>query len=78
MQDFTNGMPAGLIKGVAWTKARASYGNGDCIELASLATGETAIRNSRDPEGAVLIVTRSELRAFFAGVREDEFDHLVA
>ncbi|MFJ6623541.1 DUF397 domain-containing protein [Kitasatospora sp. NPDC091335] len=78
MQDFTNGMPAGLIKGVAWAKVRASYGNGECIELAGLSTGEAAIRNSRDPEGAALIVTRRELKAFFDGVKRDEFDHLIA
>ncbi|MFJ1931652.1 DUF397 domain-containing protein [Kitasatospora sp. NPDC086801] len=79
MQDFTNGMSAALIEDVAWIKAQASYGDGgECVELAGLPTGDVAIRNSRDPEGATLIATRGEIRAFLDGAKRNEFDHLIA
>ncbi|GLW56796.1 DUF397 domain-containing protein [Kitasatospora phosalacinea] len=79
MQGFTNGMPAGAIEGAIWIKAEESHGNGgDCVELAGLPTGGVAVRNSRDPEGAALVFTRSEIRAFLGGAKQSEFDHLIA
>ena len=36
-----------------------------------------AVRNSRDPNGPVLVYTRAEIEAFILGVRDGDFDHLV-
>ena len=58
-----------------WIKARGSYGNGACVELA--ADGElVALRHSRDPN-VVLHYTRDELAAFLDGAKRGEFDHLL-
>ncbi|MFT2014398.1 DUF397 domain-containing protein [Streptomyces sp. 796.1] len=73
-----NGAPATEITGVTWLKARASVGAGECVEVAGLPSGEVAVRNSRHPEGPALVFTKAELRAFLAGAREAEFDHLTA
>jgi hypothetical protein len=63
---------------VAWRKSRASNPNGDCVELAHLANGEVAVRNSRDPRGPALVYTRAEIAAFIRGAKDGEFDDLIA
>ncbi|MEU3963221.1 DUF397 domain-containing protein [Streptomyces buecherae] len=75
---ITNGISASTITAVAWLKAQASVGAGECIELASLPEGEIAMRNSRHPDGPALVFTKAELRAFLDGAKGSEFDHLAA
>lgn len=58
---------------LTWLKARSSTVNGHCIEIASTA-GNIAIRDSKDPDGPILVYTPSEFRAFLDGVRNGEFD----
>jgi hypothetical protein len=58
-------------------KSRHSNAEGNCVEVASLAEGGVALRNSRDPDGPALIYTSAEVAAFLAGAKEGEFDHLV-
>jgi hypothetical protein len=50
---------------------------GNCVEFAALPNGDTAVRNSRFPDGPALVFTCSEIEAMFAGVRQREFDHLI-
>ncbi len=59
-----------------WRKSTASNPTGNCVELAELPGGRVAVRNSRSPEGPVLLYTRAEIAAFIAGVRAGEFDDL--
>ncbi|WP_405969451.1 DUF397 domain-containing protein [Streptomyces sp. NBC_00988] len=75
MQDFTNGMAAGLIPGT-WVKSRMSEANGMCVELAALPRGGVAVRNSTDPGGPALIFTAEEMGAFLDGAKRGEFDAL--
>ena len=72
-----NGVAATDLSDVTWMKSRRSGAQGNCVELARLADGAVAMRNSRDPEGPALIFTPAEITAMFAGVCEGEFDHLV-
>jgi hypothetical protein len=60
-----------------WIKSRHSNAEGNCVEVAALAEGGVAMRNSRDPHGPALIYTPAEVAAFLAGVRDGEFDHLL-
>jgi hypothetical protein len=46
------------------------------VELAKLAGGAIAIRNSRYPTGPVLVSTREEVAAFIRSIRSGEFDDL--
>jgi Domain of unknown function (DUF397) len=61
---------------LAWIKARSSTANGACVEIAS-AVGNIAIRDSKDPDGPILVYTPAEFQAFLAGARNGEFDNLV-
>jgi len=79
MQDIEdNGIPAERLGAVAWRKSRASNPSGDCIEVAALASGAVAVRNSRDPHGPALVYTRAEIAAFIRGAKDGEFDDLTA
>lgn len=74
-----NGIPAGELHDVAWRKSRRSNPSGNCVELALLPAGAgVAIRNSRDPDGPALVYTLHEIAAFLGGVRDGDFDHLIA
>ncbi len=61
---------------LAWLKAHSSTANGHCVEVAP-AVGNIAIRDSKDPNGPILVYTPSEFRAFLEGARNGEFDDLV-
>jgi hypothetical protein len=73
---FTDGMPAAM-RGVHWQKSQRSNAQGNCVELAQLPNGETALRNSRHPGGPILIFTGAEIDALIEGMKNGEFDNLV-
>ncbi|MBB5938548.1 DUF397 domain-containing protein [Streptomyces zagrosensis] len=74
--DFRNGVGAQEIAGAEWFKSSASEGVGNCVEVAELASGGVAMRNSRDASGPALIFTADEMRAFLIGAKTGEFDGL--
>jgi len=61
---------------VQWRKSTASNPSGNCVELAVLAGGDVALRNSRFPSGPVLIGTRDAVAAFVRAARSGELDDL--
>ncbi|MFG3496492.1 DUF397 domain-containing protein [Streptomyces sp. NPDC047928] len=75
--EIFNGMQAGALSQVAWQKSRHSNATGNCVELAALPDGRIAMRNSRDPEGPVLVYTRAEIASFVTGARAGDFDALI-
>jgi Domain of unknown function (DUF397) len=62
--------------GLAWLKAQSSTHNGACVEIAESA-GKIAIRDSKDPDGPILVYTPAEFKAFLSGSRNGEFDRFV-
>jgi hypothetical protein len=58
------------------TWIKSSYSGptgGNCVEIAFLASGRVAMRNSRHPDGPALVFTRSEWDAFLGGAMDGEF-----
>jgi hypothetical protein len=74
--DSRTSVHAPSLGDVTGRKSTASNPSGDCVELAALAGGAVALRNSREPHGPALIYTPAEITAFLAGVKAGEFDDL--
>lgn len=52
-----------------WQKSLYSGSRGgQCVELARLENGDIAMRNSRDPDGTVLVFTQAEMARFLEGL----------
>lgn len=57
-----------------FVKARASMGNGACVEVAALPDGGRVVRDTKNRDGGVQVYTRAEWAAFVDGVKAGEFD----
>ncbi|MFI0408255.1 DUF397 domain-containing protein [Actinomadura sp. 3N508] len=55
-----------------WRKSTRSEGMGDCVEVT--VAHWVGVRDSKDPDGAVLWFTGTEWNAFLAGAKDGEFD----
>ena len=74
-----NGMPAGELGELDWRLAVGQGGQaGSGVELAKLADGQIAVRNSADPDGPALIYTRAEIEALIGGAQDGDFDALLS
>jgi hypothetical protein len=78
MTGVHNGVSADRLGGVDWRRSRMSGANGNCVEVATLESGEIAVRNSRFPNGPALIYTSAEMAAFLAGAKDGEFDDVLS
>jgi hypothetical protein len=64
------------LQGVEWRTSSFSSDNGESVEVAHLADGRTAVRNSRHPELGVIVFTPAEMDAWIKGVKAGEFDDI--
>lgn len=62
------------LSDAVWRKSsRSSDNGGQCVEVAMNLPGVIAVRDSKDPNGAKLLFTRDEWKAFIGGVMDGEF-----
>jgi hypothetical protein len=61
---------------LAWRKSSFSADQGACVELAPLADGGVAVRNSNHPDAGTVVFTRREMDAWVKGAKAGEFDDL--
>lgn len=62
------GVTVQMEDGRVWHKASASSTWGQCIEVAATATG-VAVRDSKDPDGPILVYAPTVFKAFLDGTR---------
>lgn len=58
---------------INWYKSSFSGSSGACVEMANVPNG-IAVRDSKDPDGPVLVFTPAEMAAWVAGAKAGEFD----
>ena len=77
MSDVRNGMSATkltALTGAQWVKSgRSGPTGGNCVEVAFLAGGRVAVRNSRHPSGPALVFPAGGWDAFISGARVGQF-----
>ena len=56
-----------------WRRSSRSYGTGNCLEVAAPHGARIDVRDSKNPDGAVLRFASAEWNAFVAGVRSGVF-----
>jgi Domain of unknown function (DUF397) len=63
------------LAGAAWRKSSYSGNNGgDCVEVAGNLHKVVAVRDSKNPDGPMLMFSHGQWRAFAAAVKAGEFD----
>jgi hypothetical protein len=62
------------LTGAQWRKSTRSGSTGNCVEVAKNLDGVIAVRDSKDPNGPVLLFTPDEWTAFTSGTKDGEFD----
>lgn len=60
---------------LVWRKSSFSDPD-DCVEMARLPDGRTAVRNSNHRDAGTVVFTPPEMAAFLAGAKAGEFDDL--
>ncbi len=69
MKSAMNPSPPADLPAVTWRKStRSSGGGSNCVEVACLPS-HIAIRDSKNPEGAALIITPATFRELTDGIR---------
>jgi hypothetical protein len=61
------------LSAARWVRSRACSSDG-CVEVAHLADGTVAIRDSKDVRKAAHVFDREEWSAFITGVKNGDFD----
>ncbi len=57
------------LSSAEWHKSSYSSQDGNCVEVARNLPGLVAVRDSKEPGGAKLVVSRETWRVFVRGVR---------
>ena len=69
-------MPVTVVgdEALAWRKASASAGNGECVEVAAASSGwRIFIRDSKDPEGPIFSCSADAFRSFLDTAKNRSF-----
>lgn len=59
------------LEGAVWRKSSKSGTQGECVEVARNLPGIVAMRDSKDPDGPLLILVPVTWASFVAALRQD-------
>jgi hypothetical protein len=62
------------LTGAAWRKSSYSGGAGNCVEVACNLPAVVGVRDSKNPSGPALALTRQTWSAFVGDVKKGLFD----
>jgi hypothetical protein len=60
----------------SWIKASLSSNAANCVEMRRSAIGGVDVRDSKDPDGAVLSFSAAQFAAWLDGADDGEYAHL--
>ncbi|GGM82991.1 DUF397 domain-containing protein [Thermopolyspora flexuosa] len=63
------------LSGAMWRKSSHSGQNGECVEVAALAAGRVAVRDSKNPGGTALVVSAADWAAFISRIKSGALGH---
>lgn len=61
---------------IPWFNASSNNGS-TCLDVRKLSDGTIQIRNSTQPDGAIIDYTPEEFGAFLQGAKNGVFDHVI-
>lgn len=65
-----------MTKHLTWRTSSFSSGQGgNCVEIANLPNGGTAVRDSKNPTGPALRFTTAQWSVFTTGIKAGDFDN---
>ncbi|TDC32141.1 DUF397 domain-containing protein [Micromonospora sp. 15K316] len=75
MNEIRNNVsvPARQLADAPWRKSTRSQ-TSNCVEVAPVGAAAIALRDSKDPQGPVLLFNRAGWLGFIAGAKEGQFD----
>ena len=59
---------------IQWRTSSYSAGNGACVQV-GVDGGGVPVRDSKDPDGPVLLFTQQQWAEFLLGIRDGEFNY---
>lgn len=62
------------LSGLAWRKSSYSGAGGNCVETAVFPGGRVAVRDSKDPEGGILVLPAAAMATWVARVKAGIFE----
>lgn len=76
MTDPNPPVTNGDLAGLDWRRSSFGEKTRDCVEVARLPDGRTALRNGSHPEQGAIVFTPAEMDAWIRGCKAGEFDDI--
>lgn len=65
--NHSNAPSGATLSGAIWRKSTRSGSGDQCVEVAAISQDRVAVRDSKDPHGAVLTFSAADWRRFVRG-----------
>ncbi|WP_405735141.1 DUF397 domain-containing protein [Streptomyces sp. NBC_01537] len=75
MKNGKTGPGAPSLDGVRWWRSSHSGGSGNCVEITTDVPGLIPIRDSKNPDGPVLLFTSAGFSAFVSAIDAGSLRH---